>query len=193
VKLFPSLIAASVLAAPQLSYAAGNVNATLGARQLDKDLWDPVDHQAAFGILADFSLGQLPLWISVGLQASASEEEDPYFDYTGAVADLSAGLKFMPRAGTFRPYVGAGVASVGASFEAEGTYCNISYCFPIDDDDSDRSFGYYANAGALFRIGKHLNVGVDLRWIGGTDINLFGVSGDANSFVGSAFVGFGWD
>lgn len=187
-KILPLLLAAPLLAASQLAQAAVNINATVGSRQLDEDLWAPLEDQPTFGVMADISLGKLPLYATVALQASAATEDDYDFDYTASVVDLSAGLKIMPRIGRFRPYLSAGIASVGASFEAESNSWNY-----WDVDDSDSSFGHYVNGGMLFRIGRHLNVGVDLRWVGGTDVTLFGVKGDADSFVGSAVVGYGWD
>lgn len=53
-------------------------------------------------------------------------------------------------------------------------------------------FGYYVGGGAIFRMAQHFNIGVDVRWIRGTDVELFGVEGDADSFVTTALFGYGW-
>lgn len=166
---------------------SGNVNASIGSRSLDGDLWDAaeLDRQPTVGVLADFRIADLPLHVAVGLQVSAEEEDEGPSEVVGAIADLSVGLKFMPASGVFRPYIGAGFASVGASMEVDDDLLS-------DDDDDDQSFGYYFGAGAIFRVTRHFNVGADARWIRGTEIELFGFETDADSVVVTVLAGFGW-
>jgi opacity protein-like surface antigen len=166
-----------------IAHAGGNVNATIGARFLDSADWAPIDQQPMIGVIADFQIAQLPLHAVVGIQVSANQDDDGSVEVTAAIADFSAGLKLMPTTGVFRPYLGAGIASVGASIELEGA---------VNDDDSDQSFGYYLNAGALFRVGSHFNLGLDLRWIAGTKGQMLSADGDADSFVAGVVVGYGW-
>lgn len=173
-----------LLGAAGVVQAGGNVNGTVGIRSLDKDTWGPIEHQPTFGVLADFQIASLPLYAAVGAQISVGNDDDEPTEITAAIADFSAGLKVMPTTGVFRPYIGAGVVSVGVSVDREGG--------GLDDDDSDRSFGYYLSGGALFRVGSHFNLGFDLRWIGGTKGELFGIEADADSFVASALIGYGW-
>lgn len=164
---------------------SGNVNASVGGRMLDEDDWSPLDEQPALGVLADFQIADLPLYAAVGLQVSAEEDDDGTRETVAAISDFSAGLKVMPASGVFRPYAGAGFTSVGVSVEIEDDVFG-------DDDDDDQSFGYYLGGGAIFRVTTHFNIGVDMRWIRGTDIELFGVEGDADSFVATALFGYGW-
>lgn len=105
---------ALILVYGQTSYGAGNVNITAGVRQLDKNQWAPADQQTALGVLADFSLGSIPLYATIGLQAS---NKDAGVYASASVVDLSAGMKVMPLSGTFRPYFGVGVADVYARWE----------------------------------------------------------------------------
>jgi hypothetical protein len=167
--------------------AAGNINGTVGVRQLDKDQWSPNDQQLAIGVISDFSLGaSLPLYMSFGAQVSVDESKIDGDTYTGSVVDVTAGLKLMPRSGTFRPYVQAGIATVGAAFEFDSDYYE-------DDSDNDGSIGYYAGVGAIWRIGRHFNLGADVRWLGGTSVELFGYKGDVDSLSASVVIGYGWD
>jgi hypothetical protein len=182
-----ALFVAGLMLCASAAQAAGNINGTVGIRQLDKDFWGPVDQQAAIGVVADFALGHsLPLYISVGGNVSVDEHKDDFGDATGAVFDMTAGFKVMPRSGVFRPYAELGVASVGADLEFHSDDYD-------DGEDDDQSFGYYAGFGALFRIGRHFNLGANVRWIAGTSIELFGQKTDADSFIGSVVIGYGWD
>lgn len=184
-----SLAAGAAFLFAGAAQAGGNINGTIGIRKLDdQDFWQEVDSQALFGVLADFGLGQLPLHAAVGIQVSVDEQDiegSPGFTRTGSVADFSAGLKLMPREGAFRPYLGAGVASVGAAGEIEGGGST--------SDFDDQSFGFYVQGGGFTRIGKGFNLGVDLRLVTGTDIDFGGVTGDADSFVAALTLGWGWD
>ena len=183
-----ALFVAGLMLCASGAQAAGNINGTIGLRQLDEDIWAPVDRQATVGVVADFGLGRsLPLYVSVGADVSADVDSDDSGDTSAAVVELMAGIKVMPRSGVFRPYAQVGVTSVGAALEFDG---DDDY---YDEDDNDQSFGYYAGFGALFRIGRHFNLGADLRWVAGTDIEMFGYSGDADSFTGSIVIGYGWD
>ncbi|MEQ1801082.1 MAG: outer membrane beta-barrel protein [Gammaproteobacteria bacterium] len=172
--------AALLLAASGAAYADGDVVGVLGVRSLQDDLWDGLDNQVAFGVTADFGLGELPLYLATGLVVSVDDGGEGFGDATGAVADLSVGLKLMPTEGNIRPYIGAGIASVGASIDTDF------------GDDDDQSFGYYIGGGALFRIGGHFTLGVDVRYLGGTDIELFGFEGDADSLTATALIGYSW-
>ncbi len=170
-----------IFAAAGVAHAGGDVVGAIGVRSLSGQLWNNLDSetQVALGVFADFELGNRPLYITTGLQVSADDGAEG--GSTVAVADLSVGLKLMPAKRAFRPYIGAGVASVGASIETD-----------FSGDDDDQSFGYYVSGGALFRIGSHFTLGLDLRYLGGTDISLFGVSGDGDSVTATALIGYGW-
>ena len=174
---------ALILAAGSAARADGDVVGAIGFRSLSGDLWGSdfldSDSQLALGVFADFGLGELPLYIATGLQVSADDGGEG--GYSAAVVDLSVGLKLMATEGAVRPYVGAGVASVGASIDT-GFF----------SDDDDQSYGYYLGGGALFRIKRHFTLGIDLRYIGGTDIELLGVKDDADSVTATALIGFSW-
>lgn len=168
--------------------AGGHVLGSVGSRELDEDDWAPVESQPMIGALASFQVGG-PFHIAAGVQASSKEEDSCSggicADFTGTVVDLSLGLQVMGTSGLFRPYLGAGVVSTSVEFEADGP--------TFDASDDDTSIGWYAGGGGVFRIGQHFEVGADLRWVGGTEIELFGAEGDVDSLVASVTVGFGWE
>lgn len=205
-KLHQWICAGALLTCAHSAFAAGNINVLLGSREMkDDEWWAPVEKQTAFGVTADFSIAQLPLYVAVGLNVSADNATESglgyNFEATGAIAELSAGLKLMPRSGAFRPYVGAGIVRVGAVYEYEydepyvSIYPNAGY-YHVEEEDSDADFGGYLNGGFLFRIGRGFNVGLDVRVVEGTDLIMFdGLYGKTNgdSVTVSLQAGFGWD
>jgi opacity protein-like surface antigen len=169
-----------MLAASSAARADGDVVGAIGFRSLSGDLWSDLDsdNQLALGVFADFGLGDLPLYVATGLQVSGDDGGEG--GRSAAVVDLSVGLKLMATEGAIRPYVGAGIASVSAAIDT-GFY-----------DNDDQSYGYYLGGGALFRINRHFTLGMDLRYTGGTDIELFGFKGDADSVTATALIGYSW-
>jgi len=186
------LVAAALLAACGTAQAGGSVSGALGWRHLSGGVWDRfgADSQPLVGVLADVRIGQTPLYGVLGVQVSARELDDrPQYDFYDAsisTADVSLGLKLMRPQGMFRPYVSAGVTSVGVAVEYEDS-------FHDDYDDSDQAFGYFVSSGAQFRIARHFVAGLDLRWILGTEqVDLDGLRDNANSFTAAATFGYVW-
>ncbi|MEQ1439485.1 outer membrane beta-barrel protein [Fontimonas sp. SYSU GA230001] len=181
----PGILLVALLGLSTSAFAAGgNVVASIGARYLDRNEWGPVEDQGQIGVLADLRIGPGPFYLAGGIQISGRERSVSGGSDTGSVVDFSLGMKFMPARGQVRPYVGAGIASVGAAYEVENDY-------GPDDDDNDGSLGYYYGIGVLVRFGQ-FNVGADVRRIAGTDLELFGRSTDADSTVVSALFGWNW-
>lgn len=179
------LLTAIGVAAPL--HAGGHVNGSIGVRKLDKGFWEEVDDQPAIGAFADIGLGPVPIFLSIGFQVSAAEEDienDPGFTRVGSVATFMIGPKVMPRSGVFRPYFSTGVASVGAAGEINGPGTDLEF--------DDQSFGGFVAGGAIFRFGSSFNVGADVRWVGGTEIDFAGTQGDADSLTITGLIGWGW-
>lgn len=179
-----SIGAVLLLGSSGLALADGNVLGTVGYRSLNDALWESagLDRQMALGVSADFGLRDLPLYLSTGLQLSGDEAtSDSGGDVSGAVFDVSLGLKLMPNDGSIRPYLGAGFARVGAAID-----------FSLFQDDDDQSFGYYVNGGLHFRVAGHFTLGLDVRYVGGTGIEIRGVKGDADSLTTSVLIGYSW-
>jgi hypothetical protein len=191
---FPILLFAPILilvATPAL--AGGNANFTFGVRGLDKDFWGGLDNQGVFGVTVDFGKEAWPIHLEVGAAGSGATDKmrDPFLpavqiDVTGGVGEVTFGVNktWKPASGSYRPYIGGGVASVSAKTTIETTQGDV------DEDDS--SFGVYFHGGVFWRIGTRFNLGVDGRLMGGTKITLFDNKGDANYGQVALLLGWGW-
>jgi len=166
--------------------AGGNANFVLGARGLDEDFWSPDEDQGVLGVTVDFGRRGWPIHLAAGTAASGAEEHvSGGGKFSVGIGELSFGVLkvWEPQGWTLRPYVGGGLAIVSASAELkDGSR--------VEDDDT--SAGVYAQGGVFWRIGPKFNIGLDLRVMGGTDITLFGASGDADYGQAGLVLGWGW-
>ena len=184
-------IAIVLLLAASPSLAGGNANFLIGSRALDEDFWEPLEQQGVFGVTVDFGKEGWPVNLAIGVYGSGTTEEESNLvlgdtDVTGAVGELSFGvLKAWSPKGSFHPYVGGGLASVGAAAEIDTQFFG-------DDDDHDSSLGVYIHGGVFWRLGSRFNLGVDARSVLGTKITLFGEEGDADYFQLGLLLGWGW-
>ena len=183
------MIVIAIAAAPAL--AEGNANFLLGVRQLDEDVWDPLDQQGAFGVTVDFGGAEWPIHLETGFYGSA-DEEDVFDNFLLLEGELSASVaefffgvnKTWETSGKTRPFVGGGLATVTTDIELDT---------PIGDaDDDDSSLGAYVHGGVFWRLGKRFNLGLDARILTGTDLTLFDEDIDADYFQGGLVLGFGW-
>jgi hypothetical protein len=169
------------------SLAAGNVFLSLGATfPRNPDYPANVAHLTALfsvNLGADYPvISGLPLYVATALGYSTSEylgfldENCRCYD----LYDASAGLRLRPRqAGRFIPYAGVGGLLVDAGVRTkDGT------------QSSDRSGGYYAEAGGWFPLPKRLGLGAEVRVVRGTHLTLSGLQGDADSTRGSLIVAY---
>ncbi|MEL6716066.1 MAG: hypothetical protein AAFP86_19955 [Planctomycetota bacterium] len=152
-----------------------------GARAFDDDaLWDPVDGQAAAG-LEFSSVDAEGLGFEVGVLGSIGldDGEGENTEVTGASAEAFLGVR---GAGTFGPF--ELVIGVGASALAVGIDNDT---FPRAADDEDFTTGFYGHVGLLHDLGGAAFVGVDVRALGGTEVDLGPRTGDAD-YVQAALV-----
>jgi hypothetical protein len=182
-------IAATALAAPAL---AGDVNLNFypaSARWLGSDLYDQVDTQYAFGGTVDFGESGWPIHIALGLHTSGVEKEyrsGPVEKITAGVSELSFGIaRVWATEGRTRPFLSGGLSFVGTGYEFD----TVSSGNP-DDDDS--SIGVWIEGGVYWRLTRHFNLGLFGRALGGTDITLFGIEGDADYWQAGPMLGWSW-
>jgi len=178
-------MAMTSVAAPAI--AGGNANFILGTRGLDKDFWTPVNGQFVIGAQVDFGKMTWPIHLETGIQVSVGAEEDfiGTADVYGSVAELDFGVnKTWELKGPARPFIGGGLAAVGAAYTIEA---------PLGDiDDDDDGGGAYFHGGVFWRLGKRFNIGIDGRFLVGTKITLFGEEGDADYVQLGMILGWGW-
>lgn len=166
--------------------ADGSIDAMFGGRDLKNDAFlDPVDNPVTFGIVADFGVGPtLPMFLSVSASASTDSDGDSgHSNYTDlSIGELGVGVKLMPREGTVRPFFGGGALRSWVQETRNDSALS----------DSDTSKGWYVDTGATLLLGRHFNVGANIRWITGTKVELYGVKGDLDSRIFSVVGGFSW-
>ncbi len=185
--------------APALTRAEGNVNFTLGLRELDDDFWHPVDDQLSLGVNVDWGRPGWPVRLSVGLHLSEDEELGPgpglfnFFSFAveakGSIKEMSVGVEkiWIPRESTARPFIGGGVDYLKVRIREARTGL----------DERDDSIGYYLRGGVFWATGQDrpgplLNYGFDIRLLAGTDIEFRGVKGDADYVQYGFLFGVGW-
>jgi len=150
----------------------------LGQRSLDEDDWAPLEDQPMFGV--EFSSerpGSILGW-EVGLMGSYTSDDVFGVSLDATTGEIYGGVRKTFLQSTVRPYVGAGLSAINARLEGGG----------VSDDDT--SLGIYGHGGAIVMLGQSFHLGLDLRGLFGTDVELFGVSGDAD-YVQLALV-LGW-
>ncbi len=160
-----------------------------GIRSLDHNDWAPVEDQGTIGLAFAYESPDAPAGIEIGLFASGNEENDVRLpgggtvDVKGETNEFSLGLRktFLPDEGAVHPYIGGGISWIRAEFEGGGGVAGLK--------DDDGSAGFYFHAGVGFDLGPTFQVGFDMRFLGATDIDLFGVDGSADYGQIAVFLG----
>ena len=151
------------------------MTATVGGRQLDEDLWDPVDRQATLGFEYSRGNADTPIGFEVGVFGSEDTAINilgSSLDVEGKTVEVYGGARKDFGHGAFRPYVGGGLSWITAKFEGDTGSAST-----FDDDSSAAG---YLHAGVDYFPSAHFFLGLDLRVLFGSDITLFGVDGDAD-------------
>jgi hypothetical protein len=175
---------------PARADAAGNVNFFVGQKSLDDNDWQPLEDQPAFGAIMSFGADDWPVQIAADVLVTVDQETVSGVDFTATTFEFDAGVRWLIyKKGKVFPYVGAGVGVIGAALEGE---------FGLGSTDAaDAGFGFWADAGVFFRLGKAFNIGVDLRYSDASVDLDFGsgfVAQDVNAggFSYGLLIGFGW-
>lgn len=144
----------------------------LGQRGLDRDLWAPVEDQITVGaecvvVSKDTGLG----W-ETAIQYSYDDATVGAVDVKSTTDELSVGGRYELVGKQVRPFVGAGLALVKAEMEVSNGGSSAS--------EDDVSVAGYAHAGLEIPLGERFFVGLDVRALFGSDLDLAGVSADAD-------------
>jgi len=150
----------------------------LGERWLGHDDWDPVDDQFLIGVGFDTPITAIP----AEFEANIFRSKDESGDVEGITREISAGLRktFALSEPKIHPYVGAGLAMIRGEVDAPGA------------DDHDTSLALYLHGGAGYDISPEWQVGLDLRFLFASDIELNGHNGDADYTQLAFFVSYGF-
>ena len=162
----------------------GNVNFLLGQKSLETDDWGDLDKQAAFGVFVDFGQSDWPVSIAIDVLGTYDETTDTGINIEGSTSEIDAGIRKIWKVSntSMRPYIGGGLALVGAELKATGP-------FPVSDDDT--GVGLWLNGGVYWTLGQSFNIGLDLRY-SDAEVTLFGVDGEAGGTTAGLLLGYHW-
>lgn len=170
--------------APSAEPAGSLLSVYLGQRTLDSDDWRPVEDQPTVGVEyarqpADGSLG-----FEVGVLASEEDGEVGGADLEGSTREIYLGARQAFGPDPDGPgYLGGGLAFVHAETEA------FTGGGSADDDGSP---GLYFHAGAAFDVTRSVSLGIDLRVLAFTDLEIAGIETDANYVQLALVLAFGF-
>jgi len=161
----------------------------VGQREYDEDLWAPLESPTSIGV--QFTRGRSDHdW---AFEAGAHYTEDsgsvyaflpgrPLVDISMEVLEVSMGARWSPRLGHLRPYIGGGLSYQTGSVEA-----NYRGYTSSEDDSTP---GMYIHAGATYALTDRLDVGIDIRAVGGTSVGDGSEDGDLD-YTQASFT-MGW-
>lgn len=161
----------------------GEIRFLLGGGTLDKETWEPTDKPVILG--AEYVRQEADSWLGyeLGTRLGIDTATEGSVDLTLVTFEFYGGYHHTFRADSdFRPYVGAGAAIVSATADASDGFVSVN--------DDDVTFGLYAHAGVAWDLGGWV-LGLDGRYLGGTDVDLFGGSWDVDMTQVCLFGGFG--
>lgn len=177
----------------------GSTQLKLNQQQLDEDYWRPASKHLGFGLETSFE--RLDDWVGgeAGFNFAMDDDEGVYVDPEQGntkiktdmvLVELYGGLhRTFLRESFVRPYVGAGASVfwVQADQVIKPTQGDRS-----SDEEDEFAFGLYAHGGVSFQVGRNFQLGVDVRVVGLTDVDvLTGPSGDVDYHQISFFLGYG--
>lgn len=190
-RLFPFLLAALAACAtvptPQVAAPGTPPPASpetqlaiyLGVRTFDdEDFWIPNEDQDILGIEYAQDGPENGVGWEVGLAFSRDESNLGAVEWTGRTGEVYAGLRKSFGHENVRPYLGGGLSFLNAEWETSGF------------SDNDTTLAGYVHGGMEFLASRTFFLGVDLRLLFGSDIELGGFGGDAD-YRQAAFI-FGW-
>lgn len=161
-----------------------------GARSMADEAWEPVETITSGGInYMGKGPGGIFHWdvaYSYGEERGNVDGPSGTTQVESTVWEIDAGIaKIFALGSVLRPYIGVGVTYMRA-----GGLVSSGTGFV---DDSDNTFGGYARAGLALDITSWGGLlGVDARYVAGTEITLGGIETDADGVVGSITLGFSW-
>jgi opacity protein-like surface antigen len=183
------LAACALLLGGCMSLPMHNINVLGGSRMLDQSEWEPVDSQTMVGIEVDTYKPRDGLGAELGFQYSRDDSSTAIAnqgtaDVEGENYEVYAGARktFPLFEDRLFPYLGMGLAYVLSDFDV-GLPSGSA-------DDTNGSLGVYIRGGAYWNFAGNWHLGLDVRRMIGTDIDLLDVESDADYMQVALFVGF---
>jgi opacity protein-like surface antigen len=162
----------------------------VGVRSLDEHDWSPVEDQGTLGLEYIHEAPGSTVGFEIALFASGDTKDNVAIpgggtvDVRGRTSELAVGIRktFAPDGGGVHPYVGGGLAAIKAEFKGSAG--------GVSAEDDDGSAALYLHGGLDFDVGPSFFLGIDLRFLGGSDVTLFGANGSAD--YGQLALVIGW-
>ena len=181
--LRPYLLASALLAAGcagTFHDPGSRVAFQAGVRQLDEDDWEPLENQTLIGVEGVVLDRDTGLGGELGFDYSWDDDDAIAFglpfEFEGEVWTLYGGLRQTFFVGErLQPYVAFGAALARAEIEASTGGASAS--------DDDTTVGLYVRGGADVFVTDTFFLGVDLRYLLGTEVEFEGVEGDVDGLV----------
>lgn len=163
----------------------------LGGRQLFHSSYGGLDEHGVLG----FEFDARPATFPIGIEAGAAATGDFDDHASGTFLDLESTtgeFYFGPRAtidftetDLFHGYVGTGISFQHAELERLTTSLQVR-----EDDDS--AIGGYLHGGFYFHVSRGLRMGLDVRWIYASNIELFDEDAGLESLQVAFLIGGAW-
>lgn len=155
-----------------------------GVREFTDDrIWGDVDGEVAFGIEYFHEIDNGIGWEVGGMGSLGTKGAvGGNVDVTGAAAEIYAGARYIYRRDRLHPYVGGGLSAIFAGVDDD----NVGQVA----DDQDLTMGVYLHGGFQYDLTSFLFIGLDLRTLFGTDLELTTISGDADYWQLGLVLGF---
>lgn len=150
------------------------VSVLLGRRTLDdSEVWDPVSKEFTAGVELSRA-GESGFGFEGGLLGSTGFENrfSENVDVTAAILEAFVGLRKEFDLGGWHPYIGAGGAIVGAAIDNDSG--------GAAPDDEDITAAYYGRAGVLYDLEERVYFGIDVRFLGGSELEYETVTTDVD-------------
>ncbi len=186
-------------ARPGMAAGAGNINLFGGVKNLDQDVWSPVESQPEYGVEITLGGTGWPVMLALDALQSSDEEDQEALTLKGTTTEVNVGIRKIWEKGRARPFIGGGVAWIDAETEAEapplpGTPgLNL---FPEVEPgssatESDSGTGLWGGAGVFWRLGSYFNLGISARF-SGAKVTIRGDEEQAGGLHAGILLGFGW-
>lgn len=163
---------------------SGNISGYLGQKSLDDNDWDNIDRQGSLGIIFDFKKQSWPVSIALDVIVSGNEDTDAGIKTEGGALEVDLGVRkiFELSNSSIRPYIGGGLALIGAGARNSVGGSTIS-------DEDDTGTGAWIGGGMYYAATKSLNIGLDLRY-SQAEVTLLDEDREAGGFHTGITVGY---
>jgi len=163
---------------------SGNINLSLGNKEISSSDWEGDESLNSIGIIANIKAASWP--VSIALDAFLSLSEDLSEDNDEvSTSEYHLGVRksWDINALSISPYLGGGLAIAFGSLDEDVN--------GKKETDTDRSIGTWVGVGANWNLIDNINIGADIRYAE-ADLRLHGKDFDATGITSAFSIGYIW-